>query len=393
MQIERIKHCRICGNDGLRTVVDLGNQVLSGRFPKIGESDPPSVPLELVRCTGRGCCGLVQLAHNLPLPMLYGAGYGYLSGLNPSMKKHLEKIVVRAEHLVKLGKGDVVIDIGCNDGTLLKAYASEDINRVGFDSPHYAKYYDCIDICFIPEFFREYAVKAKIITSIAMFYDLPDPNLFVQAIKNTLAPGGVWILEQSYLPSMLSHNAFDTICHEHIEYYGLHQIEWLCSHHGLQIVDVLFNDVNGGSFQVVVMHDDIDFKGFVDRVHVVKEKLVGFLLSEKGRGKTIHLYGASTKCNVLLQEFGIDYRIVSYAAERNPAKYGCWTPGTHIPIMSEEFSRACHPDYYLVGPWHFRDVFIEQMKEYLKGGGKLVFPLPYPEVVSMEDDRIVSRLL
>jgi hypothetical protein len=325
--------------------------------------------------------------------MLYGAGYGYLSGLNPSMKKHLEEIVVKAEHLVKLDKGDVVIDIGCNDGTLLKAYESEDITRVGFDSPSYYKYYDGTHILFIPEFFREYGVKAKVITSIAMFYDLPDPNLFVSSIKNTLASDGVWILEQSYLPSMLSQNAFDTVCHEHIEYYGLHQIEWLCSHHGLQIIDVSFNDVNGGSFQVVVTHDGFDFKGFVDRVHVIKEKLDGFLISEKGRGKTIHLYGASTKCNVLLQAFRIDYRIISYAAERNPSKFGCWTPGTHIPIMSEEFSRGCHPDYYLVGPWHFREGFVEQMKGYMKEGGKLIFPLLTPEVVSMESDKIVVRSL
>ncbi|CAK0756446.1 conserved hypothetical protein [Gammaproteobacteria bacterium] len=394
MKIERIHHCRICGNPQLKKVVDLGEQALSGRFPKVGTPDPLVAPLELVQCTGKDSCGLVQLAHTVPLEMMYGPSYGYLSGLNPSMKRHLEEIASEAEHLVKLEKGDVVIDIGCNDGTLLNAYTSEGLNRVGFDAPHYLKYFDGTDIKFIPEFFREYGVKAKVITSIAMFYDLPDPNLFVQSIKNTLAPDGVWILEQSYLPSMLAQNAFDTVCHEHLEYYSIPQIIWLCERNGLQVCHWDFNDVNGGSFVVYVRHQEVfDFKGFVDRVHIIKEKLTGFLLTEKGRGKTIHLYGASTKCNVLLQAFRIDYRIVSYAAERNPSKYGCWTPGTHIPIMSEDFSRACHPDYYLVGPWHFRDVFIEQMQEYLRGGGKLVFPLPYPEVVSMEGGRVVSRLL
>jgi len=388
MKFERVNHCRICGNPQLKKVLDLGEQALSGRFPKVGTPDPPVAPLELVQCTGRGCCGLVQLAHSIPLQMLYGSGYGYLSGLNPVMKKHLEEIAIRAEHLVKLGKGDVVIDIGCNDGTLLKAYESEDINRVGFDSPAYFKYFDGTHILFIPEFFREYAVKAKIITSIAMFYDLPEPNLFVQAIKNTLAPDGIWILEQSYLPSMLSQNAFDTVCHEHLEYYGLHQIEWLCSHHGLQIVDVRFNDVNGGSFLVVVMHDGWEFQGFIERINDIKDRLVNFLVSEKANGKTIHLYGASTKVNVLLQYFGIDYRLISAAIDVNESKNGCWTPGTHINIYNKEF---CRPDYYLVGPWHFREGFIKQEHSYLKAGGKLVFPLPEPEIVSMENDKIVVR--
>ena len=394
MKFERIHHCRICGNLQLKTVVDLGKQALSGRFPRVGDSDPPYAPLELVQCTGRGCCGLVQLAHTIPLEMMYGAGYGYLSGLNPSMKHHLEIIALKAAYLAELDKGDVVIDIGCNDGTLLKAYETKGITRVGFDSPHYMKYYEGTDIVFIPEFFREYQVKAKIITSIAMFYDLPDPNRFVEDIKNTLASDGIWILEQSYLPSLLSENAFDTICHEHLEYYSLPQIMWLCEHHGLRVCDWEFNDVNGGSFLVYVRHQEMfDFNGFNERVKSIKERLMGFLIIEKEKGKSVHLYGASTKGNVLLQYFGIDYRLVSYAAERNPSKYGCWTPGTHIPIVSEEESRKCNPDYYLVGPWHFRDGFVSQMKEYLVSGGKLIFPLPRPEMISMENDTIVTRPL
>lgn len=389
---ERINHCRICGNPQLKKVVDLGEQVLSGKFPKVGTPDPAVAPLVLVECTGKDCCGLVQLGHDIPLSMLYGAGYGYLSGLNPSMKKHLELIAIEAEHLVKLRKGDVVIDIGSNDGTLLKAYETKGINKVGFDAPHYKEHYNGTDIKFIPEFFREYSVKAKIITSIAMFYDLPDPNKFVEDIKNTLSSDGLWILEQSYLPLMLDRNAFDTICQEHIEYYDLPQIQWLCDHHGLQVCHWDVNDTNGGSFIVYVRHKmKPDFYRFNNRVHDIKERLDGFLVSEKAKGKTIHLYGASTKGNVLLQTFGIDYRIVSYAAERNPSKFGSWTPGTHIPIMSEEFSRNLNPDYYLVLPWHFRDGFIEQMKEYMRGGGKLIFPLPEPELVSMKEDRIVTR--
>jgi hypothetical protein len=192
---------------------------------------------------------------------------------------------------------------------------------------------------------------------------------------------------------MLAMNAFDTICQEHLEYYTLKQISWLCDKHDLRIMNVLFNDVNGGSFLVVVCHDDLDFKGFNHRVQERKDRLMMFLRSEKEAGRSIHLYGASTKGNVLLQTFGIDHQLVSFAAERNPEKYGCWTPGTHIPIVSEEESRRMNPDIYLVLPWHFRDSFVDQMKEYLMQGGTLVFPLPDPEIVSMEDGEIVLQSL
>jgi hypothetical protein len=366
-------------------------QALAGRFPKVGTPDPMMAPLELVQCVGHGCCGLVQMAHRMPSSELYGEGYGYLSGLNASMKQHLEDIVSMAEGLVVLEKKDLVLDIGSNDGTLLKAYRNKDIQRIGMDAKHFKKHYKDTDIVFIPEFFNKNIIfdddKVKIITSIAMFYDLDDPNKFVSDIKNILHPNGIWVLEQAYLPSTLENNAFDSICQEHVEYYALRQIEWLCHRHGLQVVDVRFNDVNGGSFLVVVKHDGWDFHGFVERINDIKDRLVNFLVSEKALGKTIHLYGASTKGNVLLQYFGIDYRLVSFAAEKNPDKYGCWTPGTHILIMSEEFSRGCRPDYYLVLPWHFKDGFIKREKKYLDDGGCFIFPLPVPVLVSKDGQR------
>lgn len=393
MIVNKITKCRICGNSDLRTVVDLGVQVLSGRFPKMYTSDPPSAPLALVQCTGWGCCGLVQLSVDIPMDEMYGPGYGYLSGLNTMMRNHLQGLASYAESLVHLESGDVVLDIGSNDGTLLRSYQTQGIRRVGMDGSHFQEHYTADDgIVFVPCFFSgsmyPFMVKPKIITSIAMFYDLPDPNVFVSDIKRLLHPDGVWVLEQCYLPFMIDRMAFDAICHEHLEYYGLHQIVWLCDRHGLEVVDVRFNDVNGGSFQLVVRHKGYDFDGFNQRIKKTKEGLLLFLRELKSQGKTVHVYGASTKGNVLLQYFGIDTGLVDYAADKNPSKWGCWTPGTHIPIVSEEESRCMKPDYYLVLPWHFRDGFVVQLRSFLDGGGRLIFPLPVLEVVG-EDGVIV----
>lgn len=410
MKIERITECRICGNKNLKTVVDLGVQCLSGRFPRIGEPDPPSVPLELVQCIGEDTCGLVQLAHRMPLNELYGDGYGYLSGMNQTMKKHLEEIAKKAESLVNINDGDTILDIGCNDGALLKSYHNDGL-KVGMDDKHFQKYYTGSHIVFIPGFFSASLFESykpikhpKIITSIAMFYDLEDPNQFVSDVKKILHKGGIWILEQSYLPMMLEKNAFDTVCHEHLEYYCLKQIKWLCDKHGLKIFDYEFNDSNGGSFRVFVCHKESERKGIADtskinlnferfnsNINRIKEKLTRFIKREYAKGKCIHLYGASTKGNVLLQYFGIDNKLIDYAAEKNPDKWTCRTPGTRIPIISEQDSKEIDPDYYLVLPWHFRDEFIRKEMDYLRQGGKLVFPLPEPQVISMEDGEKVVR--
>jgi hypothetical protein len=382
-------------------------------------------PLELVQCIGEDSCGLVQLAHHIPLGELYGPGYGYLSGMNSGMKKHLEDIAIGLEGILGLYDGDVALDIGSNDGTLLKAY-SPGIYRVGLDPGGFTQHYKDTDIIYTPSFFNREIYhdvasrKAKVITSIAMLYDLENPNLFVSDIKNVLDEYGIWVFEQSYLPSMLKNNAFDTICHEHVEYYGLQQINVLLQQHGLFPFHAHLTNTNGGSIMVYACHkentklwskknvqpdmnqkdvllqeeekyDALLYPDFIHHIEDTRTQLVPFLVDEQKKGKVIHVYGASTKGNVLLQYFEIDNSLVSYAAEKNPLKFGCMTPGTHIPIISMEESKWRVPDMYLVLPWHFRAGFIEQEKEFLRTGGRLVFPLPHPEVVSMENGEIVTR--
>ena len=411
MEIRKIEKCRVCGNTKLVSILDLGVQSLSGRFPGKDEPDPPKAPLELVKCMGG--CGLVQLQHSVESGELYTNSYGYRSGLNQAMASHLKDMVEHIQEMVGLCKEDVVIDIGSNDATLLKYYDETiGMQRIGID-PLGWKYLDFYtkDIRLISDYFSAenyfsvytHKKKAKVITSIAMFYDLEAPMDFVKDIKKILHPEGVWILEQSYMPMMLEMNSFDTICHEHLEYYSLKQIDWMLKRNGLRMIDVEFNDTNGGSFRVYVCHEEASFKineekiqtilkeeerfdsmqpfeEFKKNVFQMKENLGLLLESILIRNKTVYVYGASTKGNVLLQFCGIDQRLITAAAERNTEKWSSRT-STNIPIVSEEEAREAKPDYFLVLPWHFKKGFIEREEEFLNSGGKFIFPLPRIEVV------------
>jgi hypothetical protein len=417
MHISEIKKCRICGNDQFITVIDLGNQALSGRFPGKDDPDPPRAPLVLVKCDNSqnpDACGLVQLKHSVPPLEMYTCGYGYRSGINKTMSVHLADITGKAQKIVRLEKNDIVLDIGSNDGTLLKSYSRDDIRRIGMDpgGEQYKKYYSG-EIRLVSDFFTASNFKsvfphdkAKIITSIAMFYDLEKPMEFVNNIRQILHRDGVWILEQSYLPAMLAMNSFDTICHEHLEYYAFHQIDWMLRQNNLKAIDIELNDTNGGSFKIYVTHADSElsrnsaaldtvirseqdlkldsekpYREFCTRVEKIKTHLKTLLRTEKDKGKKIFVYGASTKGNVLLQYFNIDSSLITAAAERNPEKWGSRTPGTNIPIISEEEARKLKPDYFLPLPWHFKHEFIERESRFLKDGGKFIFPLPEVEVV------------
>jgi hypothetical protein len=259
------------------------------------------------------------------------------------------------------------------------------------------------------EYWNTVDKKAKVVTAIAMFYDLEDPVDFTRGIKKLLASEGIWIFEMSYMPTMLQMNSYDTICHEHLEYYSLSVIEHILKQSDLKVFDVSLNTINGGSIRCYATHRDTfkykndeflhnikalrqtefdleldtdkPYKHFQDRINVHKDQLNKLLKKLKKEGNKIHIYGASTKGNTILQWCGLDNRIIDFAAERNPDKYGALTLGTDIPIVSEEQSRAMNPDYYLVLPWHFKEEFIEREKDMLKKGVKLIFPLPAIEIV------------
>jgi hypothetical protein len=412
-----IKKCRICGNTDLTSVLNLGNQYLTGVFPKSKTAHITSGPLKLTKCRDdrdADACGLVQLQHSFDYHEMYGNEYGYRSSLNKTMVSHLYHKVEKIQALVQLEHGDLVIDIGSNDSTLLQAYRQNDLLLVGIDpsGEKFAKYYPK-HISLIPDYFSAECVKknfgnrkARVVTSIAMFYDLESPVDFALQIKDVLADDGVWFLEQSYMPTMLEMNAYDTICHEHLEYYCLKQIKWIMDRVGFKIIDIEFNKVNGGSFSISVANQGspykentkliqkvlreenkkaldtlVPYKQFKQRVFNHRIEIIKFIKRARIENKKIFGYGASTKGNVILQYCNITEKDVPCIAEINSDKFNCFTPGTKIPIISEEEAKKMKPDYFMVLPWHFRDNIIEREQGYLNSGGKMLFPLPFLEVV------------
>jgi hypothetical protein len=404
-----IKRCRISGSSNLITVLSLGEQYLTGIFPKSVDENLSKGPLDLVWCPDSG---LLQMKQSYSLDEMYGDNYGYRSGLNNSMVRHLTQKVHWLEEFVKLNENDLVVDIGSNDATLLKSYHGQ-YKKLGIDptgkkfSSFYTDDIDLIADFFSADVFFNFSPnkKAKIITSIAMFYDLENPVNFVKDIEDCLADDGIWHFEQSYMPSMLRSNAYDTVCHEHLEFYSFKVVKALLESCRLRIVDVQMNSINGGSFAVTACKKEAKYKSnqpiidwmlrqendmkldtpkpyreFEERVFIHRKNLKELIQALTNDGKKVFGYGASTKGNVLLQFCGITPNEIPFIAEVNETKFGSFTPGTHIPIISENEAKAMRPDYFLVFPWHFKNSIIEREQDFLKQGGKLIFPLPEIEI-------------
>jgi SAM-dependent methyltransferase len=420
--------CRICGSRELVPVLSLGEQYIAGAFAEPGGEQPVArrIPLELVRCDmtrNEEGCGLVQLRHTVPGAILYRS-YWYRSGVNHTMTRNLHDIAAQAEEMVELHPGDLVIDIGCNDGTLLDGYRAPSLKYLGFDPSDVGRYavekgYEVVRDFYSYEQLRQRHVdrNARIITSIAMFYDLEYPRAFVEEVGQALADDGVWVIELHYLPTMLAMNQFDAVVHEHLEYYSLAVIERLLGEVGLRVVRAELNDINGGSVRLFIRRsgrfaptdEDAEtlqrlrvrefemaldapepYERFAVAAQRVREDLGALCRKLVHDGKTIHIYGASTKGNTILQYAGIDNALVPYAADRNPDKHGSETIGTKIPIISEEMSREMQPDYYLALPWHFMDEFLEREHEFLDGGGQFIVPMPEVRIVSRDRSLAVS---
>jgi len=406
---KKITRCRVSGSSTLIPILNLGEQVLTGVFPRSPSEQITSGPLELV---WNPDCGLVQLNHSYSLSEMYGDNYGYRSGLNKSMVEHLRSKIFNLQRRFGVASGDTVLDIGSNDGTTLGAYAVDGLQRIGIDptGEKFRQYYpDGVQLVadfFSAENYRSVTGRpAKIVTSIAMFYDLEDPISFARQVAAVLAPDGVWHFEQSYMPAMLRTVAYDTVCHEHLEYYSLRTVKFILEAAGLRVVDVVMNSINGGSFAVTACHEKAPivsnrpvvewlleqetrlgldtprpYRDFEERVFRHRDDLVRLVRKLRADGKRVLGYGASTKGNVLLQFCGFGPDDLEAIAEVNPEKYGRFTPGSLIPIVSEADAKKMKPDYFLVLPWHFRDNIIQREAEFLAGGGHLIFPLPEIEI-------------
>ncbi len=404
-----ISHCRVCESRELSKSISLGNLASCGFFPKTKDEKVGYGYLNLLVC---GQCGLVQLDRDFETSSLFGVDYGYESKLNSSMVFHLNQLAREVyDFAQKRTSVNRILDIGSNDGTFLNwfvEHGKDSLMLVGIDpaidqlADNYSQ-----GILKISDFFSSSRVaealhanaKFDLITSIAMFYDLPDPNAFVQGISEILDVNGIWVFELTTLETILSSNAFDSICHEHLEYYNIEAIEFLLQKHGLVIDHVKHTNANGGSLRVYAKHlskvlansviiAKIDVGVIIDSLNGMKieiDKNIDMLkeyISEESRlGKEIHGLGASTKGNTFLQYAEINSRDLSCIAEVNPIKFGCFAPGSLIPIVSEQDSLAQNPSGYLVLPWHFRDNLLDRNQSFLRKGGNLIFSLPSFSVV------------
>jgi NDP-4-keto-2,6-dideoxyhexose 3-C-methyltransferase len=413
--ITEIKQCRVCGNKDLVPILSLGSQRLSGVFPHPDSPQPSYSPLELLRCDttqNSEACGLVQLKHIANIDEMYGTTYGYHSSLSPTMETHLQQKVLNLIDFVNPQPGEIILDIGCNDGTLLNCCEGKQLTRVGID-PSSEKFSSLFqeDIQVIYDFFSVNKVReiigdhsCRIITSIAMFYDINDPVDFMRQIKALLASNGVWALELSYLPLMLTNLTYDQICHEHVTYLSLRDMVRMAKQVGLRIVDVDTNEVNGGSFYLILCHEDGPYQSeqakinnllqmenllnrvepydrFRNRVLSHRDEVRHCLQLIKDSGKKIYGYGASTKGNIVLNFCDIGPDTLPFISDRNPEKHGLVTPGSSIPIISYEQMRVEAPDYLFVLIWHFRKEVIREEQAFLNKGGKLIFNLPRLHVV------------
>ncbi len=411
MLFEEISACRVCGSKELIEILSLGEQYVVD-FVDNPSGDSNKGPLNLVICKN---CGLLQLKHTFDHDSLYKK-YWYKSGISTTMVAALSDIVKKAETLIPLAENDIVIDIGSNDGTLLEQYNKNNITRIGFEPSNLGTLVNAKNITVIHDYFtfeqfnKEFMTKkAKIITSIAMFYDLDNPNKFVEDVKNSLDDNGLWIIQMNYLGSMLSNNTFDNISHEHLEYYSFTTLNYLLRKHDLVPFDVETNDVNGGSFRIyikkvgakikpfagsseriekLVLYEknlELDkiktYNAFADRIKKIRTDLLNLLNEKKKEGKKIFIYGASTRGIVILQYAGITNKLIDAATDKNPDKWGKYIVDTEIKIMSIDQYRQEKPDYLFVLPYHFIDEIKEQEHEFINKGGKLIVAIPNVRVI------------
>ena len=417
----KINKCRICGNKNLINVIDLKKQYIQGSFIKKNNPNPyqKKIPLLLVLCEN---CSLVQLSHTVNKEILY-KNYWYESGINSTMKNHLKKLTIIGSNLLKKKENIKVLDIGCNDGTLLNFYPKK-FQKFGIDPSQIVKKINKKKINVINDFFppKKKNIISKLqfdlITSIAMFYDLQDPNIFVKKIKSHLDQNGIWIFELSYLVDMLKLKSFDTICHEHLEYYSIHSLNFLMKKHDLKIFDVTRNNINGGSIRCFVTHlnnksydkrkrvkklQDLIllekkikikkiriYQKFEKNINEIKKKLNSKIDKILKQQNKIYVLGASTKGNTILQFLNINNKKIPYAIERNKNKIGAHTIGSNIKIISEKFIKNAEPDFKLVLPWHFKREIVLRELNFIKKGGKLILPLP--NVITVDKKNYIKHV-
>ena len=398
----KISKCRLCLNKKLLKIYSFGNFFVSNFVLKKNINKGIKAPLNLIYCKN---CKLLQLQHSAPQEIMYKKFYWYRSGITNTMKDALKDIFLATKKMSILNKGDTILDIGANDGTLLRYFKKEKYITIGCEPAKnltkflrrncdyvLGNFWNSKDLKKI--LINNKIKKPKLITAIGMFYDLEDPSKFIADTAEVLEDDGVFIAQLMCLESMLKKNDLGNICHEHLEYYSYDSLKYLFEKNGLKIFKMEENDINGGSYRIfckknisrsIVYKEKTNLfriKKFIQRVESNKKKCLSFLTNAVKKGLKVYIYGASTKGNTLLQYYGINHKLIKFAAERSPEKWGKYTIGSGIRIISENKARKLNPNYFFVMPYAFIKEFIIREKKWIKKGGKFILPYPNFKVIN-----------
>ena len=399
---KKIKCCRLCKNKKLTKLHDYGNHFVSNFVNKKDINKGIKAPLILVYCNN---CKLLQLEHSAPQEIMYKKFYWYRSGVTNTMRTALKDIYFQVKKMSLLRKGDTILDIGANDGTMLKYFTDNGYKTIGCEPAKNLKKELKQNADFIINDFWDYKhlkklvkknklKKPKVITAIGMFYDLENPSKFIADAAKSLDENGVFIAQLMCLNSMIEQNDLGNICHEHLEFYSYSSLKYLFEKNGFKIMKIEENKINGGSYRIYCkknLKKSInykentslkDIKNFIRKVENNKTKCLKFLDKCKNFRKKVFIYGASTKGNTLLQYYGINSKMIPYAAERSPEKWNKYTVGSGIKIISEAKARKLNPDYFFVMPYGFINEFIKREHKWLKKGGKFILPYPNFKVLN-----------
>jgi len=405
LKTKKINHCLLCKNKNIKEIFSLGNLFVSNFVKKRDIKKGLKAPLNLLYCNH---CSLIQLSHIAPQEIMYKRFYWYRSGVTKTMNLGLKNIFKESLKYIKMSSNDVVLDIGANDGTLLSYYKKKNFITIGCEPARNLQKFLKKNCNFtINNFWSKKNLnkilkinglkKPKIITAIGMFYDLEDPNIFIKDAADSLDENGIFVAQLMCLKSMIEKNDLGNICHEHIEFYSLKSIKYLFEKNGMEIFKIEENDINGGSYRIYCRkfrYGSIKLpkenvlklmKGFVKRVKKNKQLIVRFINKKIKENKKIYLYGASTKGNTVLQYYGLTHKMIPFAAERSPEKWGRYTIGSGIKIISEKMARDLKPDYFLVTPWGFIKEFIKREKKWLKNGGSFILPFPKFKLIKSDE--------
>ena len=392
----KIKKCRLCSNKKFIRIHDFGNHYVSNFVSKNNINKGIRAPLNLIYCNN---CKLLQLEHSAPQEIMYKKFYWYRSGVTNTMKVALKDIFLKIKKMSLLEKGDTILDIGANDGTLLKYFKNSGFTTIGCEpAKNLTKELKLNSNYIINDFWKfkylknildKYRLKKpKVITAIGMFYDLENPSKFISDAAKSLDDDGIFVAQLMCLNSMIKQNDLGNVCHEHLEFYSYRTLKFLFENNGFKIMKIEENEINGGSYRIfckknikksIVYKEKTslnDIKKFVKRVKENKKKCLNFLKKCQIKEENVFIYGASTKGNTLLQYYGINSKMISYAAERSPEKWGKFTIGTGIKIISEKKARNLNPNYFFVMPYGFIKEFIVREKKWLRNGGKFILPYP-----------------